>query len=193
MSDAPRFPHEKALAIARALDSAAIPHAFGGAIALAFAAEPRATSDVDVNLFVPVSRAEAVLAVLRSIGVPVDDPALRELLERDEQIRLRWTGTWIDLFFSYSPLHDACNERARTVRVLGQPIRVLSPEDLAIFKVLFDRPKDWLDIEAIALSRGDRLDAAYLERWVDAIAGADDPRSARPRALLRDPASRGPG
>jgi hypothetical protein len=185
MSAAPRFPHEKALAIARALDHGRIPHAFGGAIALAYAAEPRGTIDVDLNLFVSVARADEVWSILRALGVAVDEPGLRERLARDEQIRLRWTGTWIDLFFAYSPLHEACNERARTVSVLGQPIRVLSPEDLAVFKVLFDRPKDWVDLEAIVLTRGERFEAGYVERWVSAVVGADDPRAAKLRALLQ--------
>ncbi len=184
MSDAPRFPHEKALAIARALDHGRIPHAFGGAIALAFAAEPRGTIDVDLNLFVSVARADEVLSILRGLGVLVDEPGLRERLARDEQIRLRWTGTWIDLFFAYSPLHDACNERARTVSVLGQPIRVLSPEDLAVFKVLFDRPKDWVDLEAVVLTCGERFDSRYVERWVSSVVGPDDLRAAKLRALL---------
>jgi hypothetical protein len=89
VSDAPRFPHEKALAIARALDRGRIPHAFGGAIALAYAAEPRGTIDVDLKLFVSVARADEVLSILQALGVPVDEPGLRERLARDEQIRLR--------------------------------------------------------------------------------------------------------
>jgi hypothetical protein len=185
MSSGPRFPHEKALAIARALDLARIPQAFRGAIALAIAAEPRATTHVDGNIVVPASRADEVLSILRAIGVAVDTPGAREQLARDEQIRLRWTGTWIDLFFSYSPLHDACDQRARTVKVLGQAIRVLSAEDLAVFKVLFDRPKDWIDLEAILLTQGPRFEADYVERWVSAIAGADDPRVARLRRLVQ--------
>lgn len=77
MSEAPRLPHEKSLAIARALEHARIPHAFAGAIALAFAAEPRGTIDVDVNLFVSVER------WVRGI-VGVDGPRtakLRRLIE----------------------------------------------------------------------------------------------------------------
>ena len=192
MSDVPRFPHEKALAIARALDHGRIPHAFGAAIALAYAAEPRGTVDVDINLFVSVERADEVLSLLHALGVAVDEPGMRERLSRDEQIRLRWTGTWIDLFFAYSPLHEACNERARTVTVLGQPIRVLSPEDLAIFKVLFDRPKDWVDLQGIVLTRGERFEVAYVQRWVNAIVGADDPRTAKLRAQLQQHAARAP-
>lgn len=186
MSDGPRFPHEKALAIARAFDAAHIAHAFRGAIALAFAAEPRATVDIDVNLFVPATRADEVLSILGALGVAVDEPGIRERIERDEQVRLRWTGTPVDLFFAYSPLHDACNERARRVRVLGQEIRVLSGEDLAIFKILFDRPKDWIDVEAIVRALGASFDAVYVERWIEAVAGVEDPRASRLRALLRD-------
>ena len=42
------------LAIDAAL--AKIPHAFGGALALAYYAEPRATIDIDLNLFIPTNR-----------------------------------------------------------------------------------------------------------------------------------------
>src|SRR5262249_14713784 len=40
---------ERILAIDRAL--VAVPHAFGGALALAYYAEPRATVDIDLNVF----------------------------------------------------------------------------------------------------------------------------------------------
>jgi hypothetical protein len=46
---------EKVVAIDRALDD--VPHAFGGALALAYYAEPRATVDIDLNVFVPVADA----------------------------------------------------------------------------------------------------------------------------------------
>ena len=46
---------EKLIALHHALDDAGIPHAVGGAIALGYYAEPRATIDVDINVFVPVA------------------------------------------------------------------------------------------------------------------------------------------
>ncbi len=46
---------KRVLAIDHALSS--IPHAFGGALALAYYAEPRATIDIDLNVFVPVAPA----------------------------------------------------------------------------------------------------------------------------------------
>ncbi len=45
---------ERVAALHAALRGAGIPHAFGGALALAFCtAEPRGTQDIDVNVFLP--------------------------------------------------------------------------------------------------------------------------------------------
>jgi hypothetical protein len=49
---------EKILAVGDALSRAGIPHAFGGALALAYYATPRATIDIDLNVFLPTTEAE---------------------------------------------------------------------------------------------------------------------------------------
>ena len=56
----------RVLAIEGAL--AEIPHAFGGALALAYYAEPPATIDIDLNLFVPAERFCDVAEPLRRLG-----------------------------------------------------------------------------------------------------------------------------
>ena len=53
------------------------PHAFGGALALAYYAEPRATIDIDLNVFVPADRFPDVAAPLVALGVAADDPEAR--------------------------------------------------------------------------------------------------------------------
>jgi hypothetical protein len=55
MTAANRSLPEKIVAIDEAL--AEIPHAFGGALALAYYAEPRATVDIDINVFIPATEA----------------------------------------------------------------------------------------------------------------------------------------
>ena len=67
---------EKMVAIERAFETADIAHAFGGANALAYYATPRATVDIDVNIFAPASRAGEVLASLGALGATVDAPDL---------------------------------------------------------------------------------------------------------------------
>lgn len=89
---------DKVVAIDRALDTARIRHAFGGALALAYYAEPRATIDVDVNLFVPISRFGDVSAALGAVGVAA--VADQDALARNGQCRLWWARTPVDLFCS---------------------------------------------------------------------------------------------
>lgn len=91
-------------------------------------AEPRATIDIDLNVFVTADHFAEVAAPMRDLGV-------------------------------------------------------LAPEHLVVCKVVFNRAKDWVDLDAMrALGRG--LDTAEVLRWVARIAGDDDPRYERIAALL---------
>ncbi len=157
---------------------AEIPHAFGGAIAFAYYGEPRVTIDVDINVFVRPEQAQKVFAVLSPLGVTAHDTALSET-ERDGQIRLRWGRTPVDLFFAYDAFHDHAATRIRMVPFGEISIPILAPEDLLVCKTVFDRRKDWIDIDQIlALTAGD-LDIDDVRRWVTRIVGADDPRLAK--------------
>ncbi len=62
-------------------------------------------------------------------------------------------------------------------------ITVLSAEHLMVAKAVFDRPKDWIDIESV-LALGTPVDTAEVLRWVGRIAGDDDPRYDRVAAVL---------
>lgn len=135
----------KILAIHAALDE--IPHAFGGALALAYYAEPRATVDIDVNVFVPVEEAERVLAPLAALGADIGDAG--STIRRAGQARVTWDYTPIDLFLSYDRFHEAAEGAAVEVPFGDEQIRVLSAEHLTVCKVIYDRPKDWVDIEAM--------------------------------------------
>jgi len=58
---------------------------------------------------------------------------------RDGQVHLWWEGTPIDMFFAVEQFHIEVGNRCRTVPFGGRLIRVLSAEDLAVFKAMFDR------------------------------------------------------
>jgi hypothetical protein len=62
-------------------------------------------------------------------------------------------------------------------------IPILAPEHLAVCKVIFDRPRDWVDIDAM-LAADVALDTAEVMRWVGRIAGDGDPRYERIAAVL---------
>lgn len=172
---------EKVVAIHRALAAAKVPHAIGGALALAYYAEPRATVDVDVNVFVATGRWPRIREALATLGVDVgiDEAAL----ERDGQVRLWWGRNPVDLFFSYDPFHDEMEGATRRVPFADTRIPILAPEHLTICKAMFDRPKDWLDIEAI-LVVAEPLDVGAIKSWLTRMVGAGDARLAKLDALL---------
>jgi len=171
---------ERIVAIHRALSRAGIPHAFGGAIALAYATlDPRGTSDVDVNIFAPASQPQRALAALPD-GIE-QPPGTAEAIVRDGQIRLWWDETPVDLFFDYIPLHDEAARHRRTVPFEGEQIPILGPVELAVFKVMFDRTRDWADLEAMVETGS--LDVPAVRGAVASLVGGDDPRLARLDAL----------
>jgi hypothetical protein len=173
---------EKVERLHRALDRAKLPHAFGGALALAYYATPRVTIDIDVNVFVGPDRYASVTAVLRRLGVA--DVPVAAVAGRDGQVRAWWDSTPVDLFFSYDEVHEAMRSAVRTVPFGSTTIPILAPEHLLVAKAVFDRPKDWLDIEQMLLAVDD-LDVAEIRGWLGRLVGRNDRRAKRFRALAR--------
>jgi hypothetical protein len=171
---------EKILAVHHHLDRAKIAHAFGGALALAYYAEPRTTIDIDINVFVAPTAYATVEEALEPLGV---DDINRALIERDGQCRAWWGRTPIDLFFAYDEIHQAMRRETRLMPFGEDRLPVLAPEHLLVCKVIFDRPKDWLDIEQMLVCV-ENLDLAEIWRWLDRIVGAEDHRRQRFDALL---------
>jgi len=182
----PALLDEKIVALTRALDAADLPHAFGGALALAYHATPRATQDIDLNVFVASEEAGRVLDTLAPLGVQPLSPETRRALAERGQARCFWEHVPIDLFFAYDPLHESCRERMLLVPFGdGVVIPILSAEDLAIFKVLFDRHKDWRDLSELLFVLGPDFDAEYARDWLRRIVTPEDERLKRFDGMLR--------
>lgn len=172
---------DKLFAVHEALASASLPHAFGGAIALAYCVEePRGTRDLDVNIFSDAAAAATVLAALPD-GVSVSEDDL-EAVRRDGQRRLFWDGVPIDVFLNNLPLHEAAADGVRWVPLEGRHVPVLDCASLAVFKSLFDRTKDRADLEAIALAAPEDIETAA--RTVADLVGEDDPAARRLAAVV---------
>lgn len=112
-------------------------------------------------------------------------PRRRKMQEvaRESQTRLFWDDVPVDLFFAFSNYHDECYQRVQFLPFAGVTIPFLAAEDLVIFKVLFNRGKDWEDVRHILLHLGDRFDAALVLRWLEDFLGQDDDAVQRFREL----------
>ncbi len=165
-----------ALALAERFERANIPYAIGGALAYGMYSVPRATLDVDMNVFVEPDDLAGVLAVVREMGVAVDDVAARRDAEK-EGLFVVWAGiVRIDFFtpsipFSWEALKTRCRLTFR-----GRDAWFLSAEALAVFKLLFFRGKDVSDLERLVGTAGRTLDHAYVRRSVVDMLGPDDAR-----------------
>lgn len=177
---------ERLVELHESLIRAAIPHAFGGAIALAYwTRAPRGTSDIDINVFLPADDCEPAL---QALPAGIDQPrATVETIARDGQVRLWWDDTPVDIFFDNLAIHESAAANVRTVPFAGTEIPVLGPVELAVFKAMFDRTRDWADIEAMIAAGTLELDAvgSSLATMIE----PDDPRFARLEEAVRQAAA----
>ena len=171
------------------LAAADVRHAFGGALALAYYAEPRGTVDVDINVGVPYESRSTLLSRLDAIGWHTDADAVDALPAAGTRLHQLGESVVIDLFFAFDDLHEVVLDRA-VVRPfihagVRHELRFLSVEDLTVFKMSFGRTKDWVDIEAMIVA-GTPIDADYVEHQLVQFKGPTGyPSTARLRALLR--------
>lgn len=165
--------------LASALEAAGIPYAIGGALALAIAGVPRGTADVDINVFVGEQRLDEVIGTLVAQGVEVNRPDATARAHRDGMFIGRWDGMRIDVFLPSIPFaREAATTRIQIVDDTGWSGWFLSAEAICVFKLLFFRGKDLVDLERLVAVRPE-LDVAYVRRWIVDMMGEDDARTRR--------------
>ena len=170
----------KILALHEQLSREDLPHAFGGALALAWCTQrARGTIDIDINLLIPASEWPSALAALpKDVKVTRKD---KMLLERDGQVRVWWEKTPLDLFLNSTDFHEGIAERLRWETFAGKSLPFLSCFDLAVFKAFFNRIKDWADLEEMALAG--TLEKERVQATLIGYLGADDERIAKLASL----------
>lgn len=188
--DSPRDAVEAALRIAAEFDAVGIPYAIGGALAYGFWAVPRATVDVDVNVFVEPPALDETLAALTRAGVRVDRSTAATLAARDGMFVGRFGGYRIDVFTPSIPFSREAERTRVRLTLAGQEVWFLSAEAIAVFKLLFFRGKDLVDLERLVATCR-TLDIARVRFHIVEMMGADDERVARWDELVaaRRPAS----
>lgn len=158
------------------LERSGVPYVLGGALSLAAWSEPRATADVDVVLWLPEARWADGVALIASAGVALD-PAIALRQARDRGMFVGTMGpVRVDVFVPSIPFYDVALERRARTDVLGRASWVHSAEVLAVFKLLFFRPKDLVDVERMLRVRGASFDRSFVRSALVEMMGPDDPR-----------------
>jgi len=167
---------DKILHLDQQLVAAGLPHAFGGALALAWCTRrARGTIDIDVNVFVDVDRVDDVIVALAG-HIVTTEPQHDELVTTG-QVRLWWDTTPVDVFLNTTDFHREASTRTRVESFAGHDVPFLSCRDLAVFKAFFNRAKDWVDLDEMHANGS--LDIAAVVAVLIEYLGADDERITR--------------
>jgi hypothetical protein len=156
------------------LDAAGIPYMLTGSLASGHYAEPRMTRDID--LVVELGPADAGrLGALFAAEFDVDEDVIRQAIARRSLFNLIHVEAVVKVDFILrkdEPYRLEEFRRRRRVLIDGQPMTLVSPEDLILSKLV------WAKAGGSELQRRDvrrllrmapDLDMAYLERWAAAL------------------------
>ncbi len=124
-----------------------------GAHALAAHGHVRATKDLDIWIRPDARNAGRVIAAIRAFGAPLHDLTEADLSTPGVFFQMGVPPVRIDVLTNLDGIDfDGAWERRMTSRFAGEPVFVLSREDLIRNKTAAGRPQDIADVEWL---RGD--------------------------------------
>ena len=149
------------------LDKAGIPSAAIGGLAVGAWAKARATRDVDLKILLRREARKRLLDLLapdyRSIHADPD----RALRHNGIVFVLNSAGVRLDIMLADTEFDEMLIARARNVELSPDRIvRVCSPEDLVVLKMIAFRPQDQIDVANVVQRQGKKLDDDYILDWL---------------------------
>ena len=143
-----------------------------GAVARNAWAPPRATTDLDLAAAASPDVLLALSAALLPLGyarvreqrAEPNDPMPDIIIFRSDHAVPRQ----VDLLVAKTAFEVQALHRAVAVDVAGAEVRVVTPEDLVVYKLIASRPRDRDDVRAVARTQarmGRPLDWSHVEKW----------------------------
>jgi len=170
------------------LDNAGIPSAAIGGLVVGAWAKPRVTKDADLKILLRRQDRKRLLDLLaadyRSLHADPD----KALQGNGIVFVLDPNDVRLDLMLADTGYDEILISRAKEVELApGKRVRVCTAEDLIIQKIIATRPQDMVDVEAVIVRQAERLDNAYILKWLrDFEKAIDDSTLVREYQRLRD-------
>lgn len=148
------------------LEHAGVPSMVIGGLAVGIWGEPRLTRDVDVKVLASPDDSAKLLHILENY-VPLHENVQEAFQRNGIAFFHDELGNRLDLMLADTAFDETALARAKTVEVFpNQRVRVCSPEDLILYKIISTRTKDRADVESIIKRQGNQLDDRYVESWL---------------------------
>src|SRR5205814_2113637 len=91
----------------------------------------------------------------------------------------------IDLLRPLVPAYDHILDRAVNTQILGQTVRVSSPEGLIVMKLIAMRPQDESDVQDLLSAYAGRLDLDFVRAELDTFSDATAPMRGKFESWVR--------
>ena len=152
------------------LEGERLPYMVIGGVANLFWGAPRTTLDVDVTVWAEEHQIVSITDRLASrFKLLPDNPT--EFIRQTRVLPMRTRGDIrVDLIFGLLPYEEEAIRRARPMPLAGRHIRICSPEDLILHKLISDRPRDREDVQGVIARINKGLDRAYLDPRIEGLA-----------------------
>ncbi len=157
------------------VEAQGMPYYVMGGIAARTWGLPRSTFDVDLSLSLPPEEVAGFCAKASQAGFVVPEIHLKGFADTLKGMR-KFSfqdaafpkPVEVDVFLVTTPYQLEALRRRREVAYEGRNVRMISPEDLILHKLLAGRPKDLSDIDDILLIQGE-VDRSYLRTWAKVL------------------------
>ncbi len=126
------------------------------------------------------------MRLLEEIGCQFDRRAIEAMLIEHTFCQVQFLGMRLDVFLPMSPFYEAAKARRREVPMGSSRAYIWDAETLCVFKMMFFRRKDLVDVASILRSQGAGLDCQWVDQSLLDLYGARDPRISRWRELVAE-------
>jgi hypothetical protein len=162
--------------VAGALARGGVPYMLAGSFASSHHGAPRATQDIDIVVDPTFESLDRFLAAIKGDDVYFDaDVAHGEFKRRGQFNVIDGSTAWkVDVIFRKArPFSHEEMSRRLPAKVLGVDVFVATAEDTVLAKLewakLGESERQLRDVRALLEAKGESLDRAYVERWLDEL------------------------
>ena len=162
--------------VCAALHDARIPFMLTGSVAAAFHGASRATMDIDVVIDPVEAQLEVFVGIIECTGAYVSRDAAREALQHRTMFNVVDTesGWKVDLMIRKDRAFSTTElERREAADVFGVALAIATLEDVILSKLEWAKlgasARQLEDVRTLLRLRGEDVDTAYIERWLDAL------------------------
>ena len=159
-----------------ALDMNGVPYMLTGSVASSMWGIPRSTNDIDIVVAPTRAQLLSLVALFQRVGLHVDtDAALAALRSRDQFNVIDFPNGWkVDFIVRKEREFSVAEfDRRQTYEAEGMRLTIASAEDVLIAKLewakISDSDRQLIDAAGILKMQNERLDIAYIERWVESL------------------------